>query len=106
MTNSIATRDPTPTSPSASPSDRTLTNLEDTSLVAFLKLKGHIAIPWISRTDPNDIRVSFDIQGDGKQIESDMRNFYNNEMVGIQDFCRCLKDVKSSMYNLRRIGKR
>ncbi len=87
------TRDPT-----------SVTSLEDTSLVAFLKLKGHIAIPWISRDDPQDIRVSFDIQGNEQQIEADIQAFYQNEKVGIQDFCRCLKDIKSSMYNLRRIG--
>ena len=83
------------------------TNIEDTSLVAFLKLKGHVCIPWISRDDPNDIRVSFDIQGDERAIEADMQKFYNqNEMVSVVDFCRMLKDVKSSMYNLRRVGKK
>jgi hypothetical protein len=93
MTTNQATRDPT-----------SVTSLEDTSLVAFLKLKGHIAIPWISRDDPQDIRVSFDIQGNEQQVEADIQAFYANEKVGIQDFCRCLKDIKSSMYNLRRIG--
>jgi hypothetical protein len=83
------------------------TNIEDTSLVAFLKLKGHICIPWISRDDPSDIRVSFDIQGNEKEIEADIQQFYDpNVLVGVQEFCRMLKDVKSSMYNLRRVGKK
>jgi hypothetical protein len=85
--------------------DTPVTHLEDTSLVAFLKLKGHIAIPWISRNEGEDIRVAFDIQGNSKKIEDDMKAFYNNEQVGIQEFVRQLKDVKSQMYNLRRIGK-
>lgn len=95
-TNVKQTRDPTPSH---------TTNLEDTSLVAFLKLKGHVTIPWISRDDETDIRVSFDIQGEQRNIERDMQAFYDNEKVGIQDFCRCLKDVKSAMYNMRKIGR-
>jgi len=83
-----------------------VTSLEDTSLIAYLKLKGHILIPWISRDDPSDIRVSFDIQGNELQIEKDMQTFYDNEQVGIQDFCRNLKEVKSTMYNLKRIKTR
>jgi len=83
-----------------------VTSLEDTSLIAYLKLKGHTLIPWISRDDPTDIRVSFDIQGEELQIEKDMQSFYDNEQVGIQDFCRNLKEVKSAMYNLKRIKVR
>lgn len=81
--------------------------LEDTMVVAYLKLKGHICIPWISRDDPDDIRVSFDIQGDKQVIESDTQKYYDpNESVLIQDYIRCLKDIKSQMYNMRRIGKK
>jgi hypothetical protein len=88
------TRDPT-----------TTTSLEDAMLVAFMKMKGHIAIPWISREDPADPRVSFDLQGDSEKIESDMQGFYNNELIGIQDFTRAYKETKSMMYNLKRVGK-
>jgi hypothetical protein len=90
------TRDPTATTAT--------TCLEDAMLVAYMKLKGHIAIPWISRDDPADPRVSFDLQGDNEKIESDMQGFYNNEQVGIQDFTRAYKEVKSQMYSLKRIG--
>ncbi len=85
------------------PTVKPVISLEDTSLVAFLKLKGYITVPWISRDDPVDTRVSFDIQGDERQIEADMQAFYDNQQVGIQDFCRNLKEVKSCMYNLKRI---
>jgi hypothetical protein len=82
-----------------------ITTLEDTSLVAYLKLKGHTLIPWISREDPSDTRVSFDIQGDRAAIAADMQRFFDNELIGIQDFCRNLKEVKSAMYNMKRIGQ-
>ena len=88
------------------PTNKPVASLEDTSLVAYLKLKGHTLIPWISRDDPSDIRVSFDIQGEELQTEKDMQSFYDNEQVGIQDFCRNLKEVKSAMYNLKRIKTR
>jgi len=81
------------------------TNLEDTMLVAFLKLKGLIAIPWISRDDKDDPRVSFDIQGDAEEIERYMFEFYNNSTVGVQDFCRQLRDVKSTLYNMKKVGR-
>jgi hypothetical protein len=79
------------------------TNLEDTSLVAFMVYKGHKINLWRCVEDPK--RVSFDIEGDSEKIESDMQQFYNNEMVGIQDYTRCLKDVKSRMYNFKKIIK-
>jgi hypothetical protein len=86
---------------------RATTNIEDTSLVAFLKLQGHVCIPWISRDDPSDVRVSFDIQGDEATIVADIQKFYDpNFSVRVQDFCKMLKDVKSSMYNLKRVGKK
>jgi hypothetical protein len=81
------------------------TSLEDTMLVAFLMLKGHTAIPWLCKDDPKDKRVAFDIQGNLKQIEEDMQSYYANEPIGIQDFCRQLKSVKSILYNLKRIGE-
>lgn len=78
------------------------TILEDTSLTSFLKLKGHNIIPRITA----DSKVSFEIEGNPKQIEIDMQAFYGNEKVGIQDFCRCLKETKSALYNLKRVGKK
>jgi hypothetical protein len=80
------------------------TTLEDVMLVSFLKLKGHVIKPWLSRDDPRDPRVSFDIQGDEKVIEENIKAFYDNTAVNIQDFCRCLKETKSTMYAMRKIG--
>ena len=82
---------------------RTLTKLEDTSLVAFMVLKGHKIKIWRCVEEP--YRVSFDIEGSPDQIEVDMKKYYDNESVGIQDFVRCLKEVKSQMYNFKKIMK-
>ena len=82
-----------------------LTSLEDTMLVAYLMLNGHTAKPWLSKDDPIEPRVSFDIYGKQAEIESHMQEFYNNQLVGVQDFCRQLKSVKNIMYNMKRIGK-
>lgn len=81
------------------------TNLDDTSLVAFLALKGHAIVPQISRESP-ELRVSFDITGDDQQIEKDIESFYHNEQVGVFDFVRKLKEVKSQMHNLKRVGRK
>ena len=100
MDNEKSSRDPT-----------RIVTLDDTQHVAFLKLKGWKVTPWIEvdeqnpNQDPNTKRVEFQIEGDPDSIEKDMQEFYQNELVGVQDFCRCLKEIKSSMYGLRRIRK-
>ena len=100
------TRDPTRDSTLDQPS-KPVTTLEDTMLIAYLKLKGHTAIPWISRDDPDDPRVSFDIEGDETQIEVDIQAFYSEaEQVSIQALSRAYKEVKSAMYSMKRIGKK
>jgi hypothetical protein len=75
------------------------TALSDTVLVAFLALKGHRVKAWINREDG---RVVFEILGDENQLNESMDSFYANEQVGIQDFNRKLKDVKSQMYNMKK----
>jgi len=82
--------------------NRSPTNLEDTSLVAFMLYKGHKIKPWKDTLDHN--HVSFDIIGNIDTIETDMQKFYSNEQVGIQDFVKCLKSVKSEMYNLKKLA--
>jgi hypothetical protein len=79
--------------------------LEDSQLVAFLKLKGHQIVAHICRDDPQDPRVAFDVKGDDDEIQTDVQLFYDNARVGIQDYCRCLKDVKSLMYNMRKLKR-
>lgn len=80
------------------------TALEDTSLVAFMLYKGHKIKEW--RSTDNPARVCFDVEGDLESITKDMQNYYNNEQVGIQDYVRCLKEVKSRMYNMKKIQRR
>ena len=81
--------------------EHNLTNLEDISLVAFLLLKGHKIKPWRDTSDSD--HVSFDIEGEANGIELDMHKYYSNEQVGIQDYIKCLKEVKSQMYNLKKV---
>lgn len=95
MNSEKPTRDPTK-----------FTNLEDTSVIAFLKLKGHVTKPWVSYDDPSNPRVSFDIEGDQDQIEKDLQAFYANEQIRILDYVRCFKEIKSALYQMKRIGKK
>ena len=81
--------------------EHSLTNLEDTPLVAFLLLKGYKIKPWRDVSDSD--HVSFDIEGEADGIELDMQKYYSNEQVGIQDYIKCLKEVKSQMYNLKKV---
>lgn len=87
------------------PDSNRTTMLEDTMLIAYLKTRGHVAIPWISRDNPNDIRVSFDIVGDQEEIELSMQRYHGNEPVGIQDYVRSLREVKSAIYDMKKIGQ-
>jgi len=75
------------------------TQISDTSLVAFLALKGHQVKPWVNRESG---QVEFTVRGN---LQTDEEAFYNNESVGIQDFCRKLKEIKSAMYNLKKTIK-
>ena len=81
----------------------------DAQHVAFLKMRGWKFTLWIEtdeqnpNQDPNAKRVVFEIKGDSDAIEKEMQKFYDNESVPIQDFCRALKDLKTQMYQLRRM---
>lgn len=79
------------------------TNLEDTMLVAFMVLRGHKIKPW--RNVENENHVTFDIEGDANAVEADMQRYYANEPVGVQDYVKCLRDVKSQMYNFKKLAK-
>lgn len=79
------------------------TNLEDTMLVAFMVLRGHKIKPW--RDTNNENHVTFDIEGDANAVEADMQRYYANEPVGVQDYVKCLRDVKSQMYNFKKLAK-
>jgi hypothetical protein len=83
--------------------------LEDSQHAAFLKMLGYKIVPWIEGDtvgiDPNSKRVEFQVFGNPAAIEHDMQRFYVGENFSIQEFCRHLKDIKSAMYNLRRLKK-
>ena len=92
------TRDPT------IPLSDTSVTLGDTMQVAFLQLKGFTVIPWICEDGTE--RVDFEIQGNRNQIEDEIRAYGDpNEMVSVRDYVQNLKEVKSMMYAMKRIGK-
>ena len=85
-------------------SNEMITTLEDTSLVAFLSLQGHKVVPLRSKAPvPEEAqpRIVFDIYGD---IEADVKAYQSNAMVGIADFVRHLKQVRSSMFTLKKLN--
>ena len=62
--------------------------MEDTYLVAFLAMKGHIVIPFIRDGDkaPDGFaRVAFDVQGD---VDRTVNLYYANMDVGVRDSTR------------------
>lgn len=76
-------------------------NIKDTSLVAYLVLKGHLAIPWRDTEDKG--HICFQIESD---ITKDMEAYYQNEKVGIQDYVKCLKAIKSQMYQMKNLERK
>lgn len=86
------------------------TMLSDTMLIAFLKVRGHTAIPWIQvdengNYDPRNPRIEFDVIGEEKELEESMQLYHGNEPVGIQDYVRSLREVKSAIYDMKKIGQ-
>ena len=71
-----------------------LNEFEDATIVSFLALRGHAVTPI---RKPNG-RVIFEVQGD---LARDVEAFYQNEKVGVIDYIRILKMVRSSIFNLR-----
>lgn len=81
-----------------------MTMLEDTNLVAYLKLCGYVAVPFRCLDDPRDPnRVAFNIEGSVEDVEAATKEFYSNKLVGVQDFCRCIKEIKSVTHALRKL---
>lgn len=73
-------------------------------LVTYLKQRGHLLIPVISRDDPADPRVGW-VPCSCNQIElkGHIRDFYND--VDLQAFITVFKAIKSEMYNMKRIRR-
>ena len=82
-----------------------VTTIEDANIVAFLVLKGFICIPFI-QTEKSEkggdkggsARVAWDVEGEVAPV---IHKFYENENVGVHDYVRVLKDVRSQMYNCK-----
>lgn len=77
--------------------------INDANIVAYLVMKGYIAIPYIKAeaTDNQSSRVSWDVQGDPDAINAEVKMFWENERVGIRDYVRTLKDIRSTMYTIK-----
>lgn len=73
--------------------------LEDTSLIAYLALKGHQFKP-IRRDDG---RIIFQVNGD---FSSDLQELFTNPCVPILDYIKWLKTVRSSIFSLKSGGAR
>jgi hypothetical protein len=74
------------------------TELEDTNVVAYLHYCGLRFTPIQQESG----RVAFVVHGD---IGPYMDNMYKNADVKVLDFIKCLKAVRSSMFNLRKINE-
>jgi flagellar basal body rod protein FlgG len=68
--------------------------IEDSSLVAWLALKGHKFIP-IKRSDG---RIVFEIEGD---FTDDLQELYTNPSAPILDYIKWLKAVRGAIFSLK-----
>lgn len=77
--------------------------IDDANIVAYLVMKGYIAIPYIKSeaTDSQSSRVSWDVQGDPDAINAEVKMFWENERVCIRDYVRILKDIRSTIYTIK-----
>jgi hypothetical protein len=71
--------------------------LEDANLVAYLNYIGYQFAP----TKKKSGKVVFKIEGEEGNIEKDIEKFYSDDTVRINDYIKCLKNVRSSIFNLR-----
>jgi hypothetical protein len=68
---------------------------EDTNIVAYLHYKGHDFAPYKKGRD----RVAFRVFGE--DIEEDLSDMYSDTVI--QNFLKCLKAVRSSMFTMKSI---
>jgi len=85
--------------------DQPVVTLEDTMLVAFLRLRGLTLVPWVctDQDSVNNGRVVFDVVDEKEKTEEAMKAYFGNETVKVQDYVRCLKETKSEMYNMKKV---
>lgn len=68
---------------------------EDASIVAFLSLKNFKITP--QKTDSG--RVIFLVEGES--INQGLQDLYGNEKVGVLDFIKAMKAIRSSIFALK-----
>jgi len=79
------------------------TQIDDANIVAFLMMKGFIAIPFIKEKAAGErsSQVAWEVQG---EIASAINDFYSNEYVGIRDYVKALKAVRGDMYSVKQFN--
>jgi len=73
---------------------RPVNDFEDATIVAYLAYRGHQVTPCKKLNG----RIVFTVTGD---IARDVEAFYQNQNVGVLDYIRILKMIRSSIFNLR-----
>ena len=87
-----------------------VTTIEDANIVAYLVLQGFIAIPFIQTEKGKEAdsqissRVAWDIEAEEGKLDAEIKKYYGNESVGVHDFVRVLKDVRSQMYSVKQVN--
>jgi hypothetical protein len=74
------------------------TEIEDATIIAFLSLKGHHINPY-RRADG---RVVFKVSGD---ISHTLHELYSNVHIGILDYIKSLKTIRSSIFTIKAFGR-
>ena len=76
------------------------TTIEDVNIVAYLSIRGFVAIPFIKEEahDGKSRQIAWEIKGDVKEAIS---NLYANYNVGVREFCKMVGYVKKDMYDLK-----
>ena len=79
------------------------TPIDDANIVAFLMMKGFVAIPYIKEEAAGErsSQVAWEVQG---EIASAINDFYRNECVGIRDYVKALKVVRGDMYSIKQLN--
>ena len=72
-----------------------VSEFEDTTLVAYLHCRGFKFEPF---RDDESRRVKFRVFGD---IDTVLAEFYQNVSINVQDFVKCLKIVRSCLFNTK-----
>jgi hypothetical protein len=73
---------------------RKVTEIEDATLVTWLHLRGHEFTPF-KRADN---RVVFKVEGD---VSESLKAYFNNAHVGVLDYVKAYKAIRSSIFVLK-----